>query len=259
MGSDGKQIVNYFCGIKTVGHLSGSYLLLGENPAVLAEVVKIAGCRAAASYCDDCWDCARLADGEHPDVMRLEADGVYIKIEQVREAIRFLSTSPYRLTRKILIVKDAHNLYHHAANAFLKTLEEVPGSALILVCAPSAQGLLPTIVSRCKKIFLPTPDSTEALCPAPTIAMFLHGERIKFTGRRQFLGFLTTVSFVLRDYLAQAHRANNRLLAGPDYEIILPRLNTAKALAALAKTLELQAVYNSVNENLALNMIRMEL
>jgi DNA polymerase III delta prime subunit len=58
------------------------------------------------------------------------------------------------------VVADAHRLNASAANAFLKTLEEPPPRSLIILCAPSTAGLLPTILSRCQKVgFDPYPEA----------------------------------------------------------------------------------------------------
>jgi DNA polymerase-3 subunit delta' len=115
----------------------------------------------------------RLADGNHPDFLRVEptyqhqgqtisaaeaaASGLkrkappQIRIEQVREITQFLSRPPLEAHRAVAIIEEAQSMAEAAANALLKTLEE-PGRATIILIAPSRDSLLPTLVSRCQQI-----------------------------------------------------------------------------------------------------------
>ncbi|PNW43056.1 UNVERIFIED_CONTAM: DNA polymerase III subunit delta' [Euhalothece sp. KZN 001] len=74
-----------------------------------------------------------------------------IRVEQIREIARFLSRPPLEASRAVVIIEAAHTMAEAAANALLKTLEE-PGKATIILIAPSADSLLPTLVSRCQRI-----------------------------------------------------------------------------------------------------------
>lgn len=75
----------------------------------------------------------------------------FIRIEQIRELIQFLSYSAQVATRKIAIVRDAHAMTLNAANALLKALEELKSGTVILLSSRPQQ-LLPTIVSRSQSI-----------------------------------------------------------------------------------------------------------
>ncbi|NEO25983.1 MAG: DNA polymerase III subunit delta', partial [Kamptonema sp. SIO4C4] len=74
-----------------------------------------------------------------------------IRIEQVREIGEFLSRPPLEASRAVVVIEDAHTMAEAAANALLKTLEE-PGRATLILISPSADALLPTLVSRCQRI-----------------------------------------------------------------------------------------------------------
>ncbi|MDB9312441.1 DNA polymerase III subunit delta' [Spirulina sp. CS-785/01] len=74
-----------------------------------------------------------------------------IRIEQIRDIGQFLSRPPLEATRAVVVIEDAHTMAEGAANALLKTLEE-PGRATIILISPSADALLPTLVSRCQRI-----------------------------------------------------------------------------------------------------------
>ncbi len=115
----------------------------------------------------------RLRQGTHPDVLWVEPTYVYqgqrysaaeaaekklkrkappiIRTEQIREIAQFLSRRSANSPRSVVIIEKAEAMAESAANALLKTLEE-PGQATIILIAPSAESLLPTLVSRCQKI-----------------------------------------------------------------------------------------------------------
>lgn len=75
-----------------------------------------------------------------------------IAIEDVRDAKRFISLSPYSSSYKILIVDNAHLMTDEAQNALLKVLEEPSASSLLFLISDSPQLLADTIVSRCQNI-----------------------------------------------------------------------------------------------------------
>ncbi|MGD1904150.1 MAG: DNA polymerase III subunit delta' [Geitlerinemataceae cyanobacterium] len=74
-----------------------------------------------------------------------------IRLEQVRAIARFLSRPPLQADRSLVIIDRAETMAEAAANGLLKTLEE-PGRATLILIAPSAESLLPTLVSRCQRL-----------------------------------------------------------------------------------------------------------
>lgn len=114
----------------------------------------------------------RLATGGHPDlrpVTRMDSEGQVqrqVTIGSVRTMIRFFELSADQAGgRRVAIVDAADDMNDAAQNALLKTLEEPPsGAVLLLVChAPGA--LLPTIRSRCRRLAL-SPLDPQALADA---------------------------------------------------------------------------------------------
>lgn len=80
------------------------------------------------------------------------SDKKSIGIAQVKEGIGFLAEKPFKLDLKILIISPADLLTNDAQNALLKTLEEPPKYALVLMLTKSENTLIPTVISRCKKV-----------------------------------------------------------------------------------------------------------
>jgi DNA polymerase-3 subunit delta' len=140
------------------GTLAHAYLFSGEygigKKMTALGLAAAVNCAAASpdGGCGSCPSCRKVASGGHPDVHLLAAEGNEIKIDQVREAQADLALRPFEGNKKVLIVDGAEGLNAASANAFLKTLEEPPGDALIILITAMPQGLLPTIRSRCQEI-----------------------------------------------------------------------------------------------------------
>ncbi|GAM08200.1 DNA polymerase III subunit delta' [Geobacter sp. OR-1] len=109
-----------------------------------------------AMYCKDscgcgkCAACRRVALLQHPDLHILEPDGAFIKIDQVRQLQRELSLRPYEAPFKSCIIEAADRFHPAAGNALLKTLEEPPGNALMILLTANPDAVLQTIRSRCQ-------------------------------------------------------------------------------------------------------------
>ncbi len=88
-----------------------------------------------------------------PDVLYIKAEEK-LGIAKVREIINHLSTKPYQAQGKMVILENASTLTTDAQNALLKTLEEPPETALLVLGVNSENDLLPTILSRCEIINL---------------------------------------------------------------------------------------------------------
>ena len=96
----------------------------------------------------------RLLKEDHPDrlAISLPKKKKNISINQIRALITFLSIKPYSAKYKIVTIDPADKMTSQAQNALLKTLEEPPFYAVIILSSKKEDGLLPTIVSRCRKI-----------------------------------------------------------------------------------------------------------
>jgi DNA polymerase III subunit delta' len=75
-----------------------------------------------------------------------------VLIDRVRQGIGFVQRRPAEGRHSILIVDQAHRMEAAAANALLKTLEEPPPHAILVLITPSWHALLPTIRSRCQAV-----------------------------------------------------------------------------------------------------------
>ena len=116
----------------------------------------------ALEPCGVCPSCRRVASGDHPDLHEAAKpeDRHELPIAVIRGLIRDLGLKPIQGGRKIAIVDDADDLNEEASNAFLKTLEEPPERALLILIGTSVELQLDTIVSRCRVVrFEPLAES----------------------------------------------------------------------------------------------------
>jgi len=254
-----EHILNYFTIVSQAQSLGTSYLFIGGDESIIFDIAQMISCREQP-FCGKCWDCRCIAQRSHPDLCCIEPDGVTIKIGAIREGIRFLSMKSYKLPRKILIIRQAHQLTLAAANAYLKTLEEPPGNSFIGISAPYVGDVLPTISSRCRKIFLPFTEHLHTRLKVDDIARFLEGGEVKFREREKFGSFLWTLIASLRDsLLRRIGFSNNQLRQSSDCEIILARYSSPQIEVLLEHVLKIYGAYKTVNMNLALHLIKVKL
>ncbi len=146
-------------------------------------------CEAADSArpCGQCGSCRLLQSGSHPDLHVLlpealrglygganqaddDADSVkvrkkpsrQIRIDEVRAAIDWVVQSTSRGRAKVLLLHPAEAMNLQAASALLKTLEEPPGQARLLLSTADEARLLPTVRSRCQRFRLDAPAAEHA-------------------------------------------------------------------------------------------------
>ena len=108
--------------------------------------------------CDECESCLKIERGVHPDFFFIEPTStpksreLAIRIETVRDLQKKLAYLPYEGKTKVVVIDSADLLNHHAASAFLKTLEEPPTSTVLILISSNPHSLMPTLLSRCQGI-----------------------------------------------------------------------------------------------------------
>ncbi len=134
-------------------------LISGDSPSRLAaEALRIASEILCPGHADAraCGVCRRIAEGSHPDFLRVGPDGTQVKVDAAREAIRFAAGRPYEGAGRIVWVESAETLREGAsANALLKSLEEPGGFLTWILTTTAPDAILGTIRSRCEQRRLP--------------------------------------------------------------------------------------------------------
>lgn len=167
------------------GRVAGSYLFVGPpgvgKDAFARSLAKALLCSAPAgpdrpplTACGRCGSCVQAEAGTHPDIdiVAKPEDRATIPLEafigdashRMRDGLCWrLLLRPALGGRKIAIIRDADHLSDEAANCLLKTLEEPPPGAVIILVGTAVERQLPTIRSRCQIVrFRPLPTDVVA-------------------------------------------------------------------------------------------------
>lgn len=137
--------------------ISHAYIINGERNAGKEFIAKTFAMalqcenRQEEEPCQECHSCKQAQSGNHPDIIFIshEKPGT-IGVEDIRKQINGdVSIKPYSGPKKIYIMNEGEKMTVQAQNALLKTLEEPPEYAVILILTTNVNSLLPTILSRC--------------------------------------------------------------------------------------------------------------
>ena len=125
-----------------------------------------AACFAAALVCPEggcgvCQACRTAPLGGHPDVDMVRPEGVSYLVKEARALVMTSELSPAKSFWHVMVVEDADRLTDAAVNALLKSIEEPPPHTVWILCAPSVEDVLPTIVSRARHVALRTPSARD--------------------------------------------------------------------------------------------------
>ena len=135
-----------------------AYLVIGATAAQFAK--ELAQRLFCPIECRTCPQCTKLAHGTHPDFTWVSKSGKRISIDQVRELQQKALYPPVEAPKKIYVIESVEDLSLEAANSLLKILEAPPHYLIFLLLAKSAN-ILPTILSRCQIVKLPTPPRSQ--------------------------------------------------------------------------------------------------
>ena len=161
-----QKAIGFLRRILSSGRIPSALLFLGPADAgkrsTALQLAKALNCRAVPGEgCDQCPTCRKIDAGVHPDVEVIEADGRFIKIDQVRGLAGRLALIPFEASRRVIVIAGAEKMNIQSANAFLKTLEEPPEDTLLVLTAVTVADLLETVVSRCLPVrFAPLGEET---------------------------------------------------------------------------------------------------
>lgn len=102
---------------------------------------------------------ALLDPSPHPDLVWIAPDGLQHRVEEIRRrVIRLATRRPFEAGRRVFVIEQAQAMRDESQNALLKTLEEPPPYAHLILIAGAADELLPTVRSRCRPVeFAPLP------------------------------------------------------------------------------------------------------
>lgn len=153
-----KNIIQYIQNTVTSDTVSHAYILNGERGSgkkLLANLFAMSlQCQDRESdgdACGKCQSCKQAVNGNQPDIIKVVHEKpATISVDDIREQVNNdIVIKPYSSKYKIYIINDADMMSVQAQNALLKTIEEPPEYAVIMLLTENAEVLLPTIRSRC--------------------------------------------------------------------------------------------------------------
>lgn len=140
------------------GRLAHAYIFDGDKGVGKTDImhffVKLMLCEDVHHHvpCETCRNCRRVNSGNHPNVLQIQPDGQFIKIDQIRDLILEMKMKGMEEGRKIYVLHHADRLNVSSANMLLKFLEEPDGEVTAILLTEQMQSILPTIRSRCQHI-----------------------------------------------------------------------------------------------------------
>lgn len=125
---------------------------IGKKTTALVFAKALNCLRENQDACDDCSSCRKVDHKNHLDVVLLEAEGQFIKIQAVRDLQQQMKFKPWEGKKRVCIIDDAEKMNDIAANALLKTLEEPSASNIMILISARPHQLPATVVSRCQQL-----------------------------------------------------------------------------------------------------------
>lgn len=148
--------------------VSPSYIFVGSEGVgkkfTAVEFAKTINCLNVNNNleaCEICNVCNKINKQCCPDLKIIEPIKGSIKIEQIRELRREIDLKPFEYRKKIYIIDQAEEMTIEASNCLLKTIEEPPDYAIIILICINTDSILPTIISRCRLIKFRLIDSSK--------------------------------------------------------------------------------------------------
>lgn len=191
----------------------------GRSIAALSFAAALVCTNPTSAGCGECQACRNVFAGTHADVLHYVPQELSIKVSEVRRATMEADKMPTTANWRVIIFEDSDRLTEGAANALLKTVEEPPARTVIILCAPSTDpmDISVTLRSRCRHIYVPTPD-TETVANLLITRAQERGETVNPEHARlaasASAGHVGRAKHLLHNPEAQARRAHVLNIAG---------------------------------------------
>lgn len=149
------SIINHLQNAILSGKVSHAYIFHGEEgmgkKTLATAFAKTLQCiEGNINSCNKCKSCIQTDSGNNPDILWITHEKSSIGVDDIRRQINGdIQVKPYQSPYKIYIIDSADKMTENAQNALLKTIEEPPEYAVIILVASNIHHLLPTILSRC--------------------------------------------------------------------------------------------------------------
>lgn len=161
-----EQLKEHLQNAISMNKVSHAYIINGERSSGKEFIAKVFAktlqCeKGGTEACDECHSCKQAQSGNQPDIIYISHEKPNtISVEDIRAQINNdIVIKPYSSPRKVYIMNEGEKMTPQAQNALLKTLEEPPEYAVVLILTTNVDSLLPTVLSRCVVLNMkPVPD-----------------------------------------------------------------------------------------------------
>lgn len=151
-----EEIIKHFKSSIELDKVGHAYIISGEADSGKKMLARAFAAtlqceKGGLEPCHECKSCIKFASGNQPDIITIthEKPGI-ISVDEIREQlVDDITTKPYESKYKIYIIPDAELMNQQAQNAILKTIEEPPQYAVILLLTSNLDKILETVRSRC--------------------------------------------------------------------------------------------------------------
>lgn len=162
-----EQLKEHLQNVISMNKVSHAYIINGERSSGKEFIARIFAMalqceKGGTEPCGECHSCKQAMSNNQPDIIYIGHEKPNtIGVEDIRGQINNdIGIKPYSSPRKIYIMNEGEKMTVQAQNALLKTLEEPPEYAVILILTTNVEALLPTILSRCVVLNMkPVPDA----------------------------------------------------------------------------------------------------
>ncbi len=151
-----EQLKEHLQNAISTNKVSHAYIINGERSSGKEFIARIFAMtlqceKGGVDPCNECHSCKQALSNNQPDIIYISHEKPNtIGVEDIRTQINGdIDIKPYSSQRKIYIMNEGEKMTVQAQNALLKTLEEPPEYAVILILTTNVDELLPTILSRC--------------------------------------------------------------------------------------------------------------
>ena len=165
-----KDVIQHIKNASVYGRVSHAYLFSGEpgsGKKLLSSLfATLLECRKSSENpCFACESCRKAVNMNHPDIIYVHHEKPdVITVDEIRsQVVSTVGIRPYESEYKIYIIDEAEKMNPQAQNALLKTIEEPPVYAVIMLLSSNPDALLETIRSRCVRLNLRAVSDEEVL------------------------------------------------------------------------------------------------
>ena len=164
-----KNIIKYISSAVQADAVSHAYILNGERGSgkrllanLFAMSLQCQNREEDGEACGKCQSCKQAQNGNQPDIIKVTHEKPNtISVDDIRTQVNNdIVIKPYSSKYKIYIIPEADLMSAQAQNALLKTIEEPPEYAVIMLLTSNIDSLLPTIRSRCVRLDLKVVDDS---------------------------------------------------------------------------------------------------